>query len=95
MGIVGGIGLYLTPVIKIQGGAGAITATDNDGKEVAVGTAVEYGIGYDMAWGSNKIVLSWKFVEVSAGEEEVTAAELQGNPSHASVGIALSIPFMR
>ncbi len=91
-----GVGVYLTPVFKFHLGGGRIWLQDEDGNEPPLGMAIEYGVGYDFAWGANKIVLSWKMVEAQmSDEDEMTGAELQGSGSYMSMGIGLSIPFMR
>jgi hypothetical protein len=94
--LFGGIGIYLTPVVNIFGAVGKIWLVNENEEEPPLTAAIEYGVNYDIAWGANKVVLSWRIVEASLDmEEEPTAAELQGTGSFASGGIGLSVPFMR
>jgi len=95
---MGGIGIYFTPVFAFQAGFGRIWLTnENDAEDKPpLAFATEYGVSYSIAWGSNQIILSWRIVEAPLDEEDMpTAAELQGNGSHTSFGVGLSIPFMR
>ncbi len=94
--LFGGVGIYLTPVFKIYGGGGKIWLKNDNDEEPPLDNAIEYGVEYDIAWGENKVVLSWKVVEAPLKDEDKpTSAELQGSGSYSSAGIGLSIPFMR
>ena len=91
----GGFGIYLFPVLKFHGGAIKIIAEDYSDNSPDVPIGIEWGFAYDRAWGRNKIVFGVKSVEIKYDEENVTAAELQKNPTHVAMSIGLSIPFMR
>lgn len=94
--LFGGIGIYLTPVVNIFGGVGKIWLVNENDEEPPLSMGLEYGVSYDIAWGANKIVLSWRAVEATLDKsDKPTAAELQGDGSFASGGIGLSVPFMR
>jgi len=94
--VMGGAGIYLTPVLKIYGGAGKIWLENDNGDEPGLDTAIERGISLDVPWeGGKKIVVSYRFIDARLGDEDPDIVDSQGNGSFSSVSLSFSIPFMR
>ena len=91
--IVGG--LYITPVLKIFGGAGKFfSVEDEEGQEPELEAAIEYGLAYDIPAFGNKIEISVKNVEAKLIDaEEKSATEATGDQSFTTFSISYHVGF--
>ena len=89
---LGGVHLYITPVIKIFGGAGKIWAKNEEG-EPELETAFERGLSFDVPLSDYKLVITYKIMEAQLAEEDPDVSEIVADGSYQSIGISLSIPL--
>lgn len=87
--VFGGFGIYLTPVIKVFGGAGWIFLENDDG-EPELELPVERGIGYDIPWGGNKFVIEYRFIDAKL-KDKPHVSEAPADGSFSSVSIAYTV----
>jgi len=92
-GIFGGFHLYLSPTIRLFGGAGKIYAKDADGNEPDIKTSIEYGAKYDIPLKGYKFVTAFKVVDGQINKESPKLSEITGDQSYWAISTTLSIPF--
>ncbi|MCK5606248.1 hypothetical protein KAR91_30390 [Candidatus Pacearchaeota archaeon] len=98
--LVAGIGIYLTPVLKVFIGGGRIWLENENGEEPILETAVERGIALDIPLGTSspgKFVLAFRIIDskLDIEDEDKTITQSQGSGSFNSVSIGFSFPLMR
>lgn len=89
---LGGAFLYLTPVIKVFGGAGKIWLS-NSGGDPELEAAFERGIAFDVPVSDYKLVITYKVMEAMLAKSNPDVSEITADGSYQSIGISLSIPL--
>lgn len=88
-------GIYVTPVLKIFGGAGRFFNVQNEeGDQPELNSIMEYGIGYDIPAFGNKIEISVKNIEAGLVDaENKSATEATGDQSYTTFAISYHVGF--
>lgn len=90
--LMAGAFLYLTPVIRIFGGAGNIWLS-NDNGDPDLDVAIEKGIAFDIPLGDYKLTITYKSVEAQLKDTDAGIAEITGDGSYQVGSIGLTIPL--
>ena len=92
--VFAGVGLYVTPIIKVFAGGGKVWAKDDNDEEPDLETGLERGFAMDIPALGNKIEISYRWIDAKlkdASDKDVS--EMTGGQNYNVFAISYTVGF--